>query len=456
MEENLTSFVGIDWAYSKSSRKKFLAVLFDKMTCENNIFNEGQTIKSKFPQWRVNTGKLINYSQKCEKVLNGCDEIKAISQGDGLKNAPCFNVSNDTNSKEKVIIGEYFSCGCFSSVSIVKNACASYTLYSVLGVYEGMALNLIDFKFYSDNSRQVNQNGYLSDILIHWKSFRLSNIKDTNFDILSFIQELLSYEVKDKNSILTKNRLSNKFLEYLGEYYITRYDYRFDFFCKYELQALKFRDVYSGASRILHENLVKDRYSKKIYTGWSAWNRKNHYVYTRYYQKQVEVLDHWLEDLYFDYVNFDGKVWRLEYEFGSDFTVKARGKHFLVDEFVDHSLENMALEYVWLKAPKGWFSAPKSESPSFKDRSLVSQTRSLHMYWSIWKSLLDSGYNPYHYLDFWLTKKGYKVKDLDKLKKEALWKEKELEILNYKFETYKLQKKELYEKIYKNQLWIEL
>ncbi|MBQ4209102.1 hypothetical protein II654_01575 [bacterium] len=60
-------------------------------------------MKSDFVQWRVNTKKLINYSKQCEKVLNGCDEIKAISQGDGLKNAPCFNVSNDTNSKEKLI-----------------------------------------------------------------------------------------------------------------------------------------------------------------------------------------------------------------------------------------------------------------------------------------------------------------------------------------------------------------
>jgi len=433
----------------------FLLFYFDKMPSEN-IFKNGRLIKSEFPQWRVNTWKLISYSQKCDKILNWCDEIKAISQGDGLKNAPCFKVSNDTNSKEKVIPWEYFSCGCFSSVSIVLNNCATFNLFSVFGVYEGMSLNLMDFKFYSDNSRQVNQNGYISDILIHWKAFRLSNIEDTNFDILSFIQELLSYEVKDKNSILTKNKLSNKYLEYLGEYYITRYDYRIDFFCKYELQALKFRDVYSGSSRILHENLVKDRYSKKIYTWWTAWNRKNHYVYTRYYQKQVEILDHWLEDLYFDYVNFDGKVWRLEYEFGSDFTVKARWKHFLVDEFIDKSLENMALEYIGLKAPKGWFSCPKSKAPSFKDRSLVSQTRSLHMYRSIGKSLLDSGYNPYHYLDLWLMKKWQDIKELDKLKKSAIWKDKELEILNYKFENYKKEKKELYEKIYKNQLGIEL
>ena len=53
-------------------------------------------------------------------------------------------------------------------------------------------------------------------------------------------------------------------------------------------------------------------------------------------------------------------------------------------------------------------------------------------------------------------KKGNTIKQLDKLKTQAIWKEKELEILNYKFENYKKEKKERYEKIYKNQLWIEL
>ena len=145
---------------------------------KENVFLIGQSIKSEFPQWRVNTGKLIRYAWKCEKVLNGCDEIKAISQGDGLKNAPCFNVSNDTNSKEKIIPGEYFSCGCFSNVSIVLNSCATFNLFSVIGVYEWIALNLIDFKFYSDNSRQVNQNGYISFIFDNLKAFQCIKISD--------------------------------------------------------------------------------------------------------------------------------------------------------------------------------------------------------------------------------------------------------------------------------------
>lgn len=421
-----------------------------------NVFLEWQSVKSKFPQWRVNTGKLISYSENCDKVLNGCDEIKAISQGDGLKKAPCFNVSNDTNSKDNIIPWEYFSCGCFSSVSVILNSCATYNLYTVVWVYEGEPLNLVDFKFYSDNSRQVNQNGYISDILIHWKAFRVSNIQESNFDILTFLQELLSYNVKDMNEILTKNVLSNRFLQYLWEYYITRYDYRFDFFSKYELKPLKFRDVFSASSNIKNENLVKDKYSKKIYTWWTAWNRKNHYVYTRYYQKQVEVLDHWLEELYFDYTNYNGKVWRLEFEFGSDFTVKARGKHFLVDEFVDNALEKMALEYVWLKAPEWGFSCPKSAKPPFSERSLLSKTRSFHMYWSIWKSMYDCGYNPYHYLDLWLMKKWVSIKKLNELKEQAITSTNELDYLNYTFEKLKVDRKASYDTIYKNQLGVEL
>ena len=418
---------------------------------QNNVFLEWQSIKSQFPQWRVNTNKLIRYAWKCEKVLNGCDEIKAISQWDGLKNCPCFMIANDSNSKSNQIPWEYFSCGCFSSVSIILNSCNSYDLYNVFWVYDWEAIELMDFKFYSDNSRQVNQNWFISDILIHWKAFRISNISDSNFNILSFIKELIVYWLNDSHWIRSRN-----FHDYLSEYYITRYDYRFDFFSNYDLKPLKFRDVYSSGSKI-HENLVKDRFSKKIYTGWTAWNRKNHYVYTRYYQKQVEVLAHWHDDLYFDYVNFNGKVWRLEFEFGSDFTVKARNKkHYLVNEFENHELEDMALEYIWLKAPSGWFYCPKSEKPPFKDRSLLSKTRSLHMYWSIGKSLLDSWYNPYHYLDLWLMKKWINVKDLNKLKKDAISTSGELEQLDFKFEDLKQRKKDMYKNIYNHQLWIEL
>ena len=73
-----------------------------------NPFLECQTKKRDFQWFRVNTNNLKNYSLKCDKVLFGCDEIKAISVWDGLKSAPCFQVPNDTNSKEKMIIEKWY------------------------------------------------------------------------------------------------------------------------------------------------------------------------------------------------------------------------------------------------------------------------------------------------------------------------------------------------------------
>ena len=154
------------------------------------------------------------------------------------------------------------------------------------------------------------------------------------------------------------------------------------------------------------------------------------------------------------YVNYDGKVRRLEFEFGSDFTKKARWKHFLVDEFVEKWLEKMAFEYVWIKTPQWWFSCPKSQKPQFKDRSLVSKTRALSMFWSVWKSLFDSWLNPHFYLDAWLVKKWISIDEISSINKPYTIED--LRLLDFKFEDYKKQKKEMYENIFKNQLWFEL
>lgn len=53
-------------------------------------------------------------------------------------------------------------------------------------------------------------------------------------------------------------------------------------------------------------------------------------------------------------------------------------------------------------------------------------------------------------------KKGVKIKDLTKLKKDAINTSGELQELDFKFENLKQERKDLYKKIYKNQLGIEL
>jgi hypothetical protein len=49
-------------------------------------------------------------------------------------------------------------------------------------------------------------------------------------------------------------------------------------------------------------------------------------------------------------------------------------------------------------------------------------------------------------------KKGVKIDRLNQLKKDAIKTSGELEELDYKFENMKKEKKDMYQKIYKNQL----
>ena len=102
----------------------------------------------------------------------------------------------------------------------------------------------------------------------------------------------------------------------------------------------------------------------------------------------------------------------------------------------------------------GNLAAQIDEKPKFKDRSLVSKTRSLSMFWSIWKALFDSWLNPHFYLDAWLVKKWISIDEISSMNKPYTIED--LKLLDFKFEDYKKQKKEMYENIFKNQLWFEL
>ena len=141
--------------------------------------------------------------------------------------------------------------------------------------------------------------------------------------------------------------------------------------------------------------MVIDRHSKKIYTGWTAWNRKDKYVYVRMYQKQIESLDKWHAELYADYLDYEGQVWRLEFEFLSKFTT-ARFPNWwwysFFDEFYDHKLTKQIFEYLWVSEKNGYFSKPKNkiETPFnrlslHRQQALITQTMNnivkIHRWW---------------------------------------------------------------------------
>ena len=92
-----------------------------------------------------------------------------ISQGDYLSNCPCFQkiVYNGTNSKDVSLDCDKFQNCVFDSISVSLDVFESCLLYKVIGVYENKPYDLVDFRFYTLDSRKAKMNNYLSDILIH-------------------------------------------------------------------------------------------------------------------------------------------------------------------------------------------------------------------------------------------------------------------------------------------------
>lgn len=411
-----------------------------------NLFEECFTSKKS----NIKVKTLQNYAKKCEKITWGCDELKLISKGDYLSNCPCFQkiVYNWTNSKDVLLdVNEFQNC-VFDSITITLDVFQSCLLYKVLWIYEWNTYDLIDFRFYTLDSQKAKVNWYLSDILIHWKARRLQVVSGWKFNIYDFLTDLVCYDVKTKD----------RYLVALEEYYITRFDFRIDFFHKNDIKHLKYEDVYTTNARKWYDNLVIDRKSKKLYTGRTAWNRKDKYVYTRMYQKQIEALDKWHWELYFDYLDYDWKVRRLEFEFLSKFTT-ARKNITLSDEFINHELTKQIFEYMWLSEKNWYFSKPKNkiEIP-FNKLSLHKKKRIITQMKNNSIKLYKGGINPYIIVNQAFTEYegSFDKKLIIQLFEFSINSYETYDVIMQNLYKSKITTKELYDKIYKNQLWIDL
>lgn len=410
-----------------------------------NLFNECFTVKKS----NIKVKTIQKYSNQCDKITWWCDEIKMISKGDYLSNCPCFQkiVYNWTNSKDVSLDLDKFENNIFENITITLDVFNSCLLYKVLGVYEWKTYDLIDFRFYTLESKQAKVNWYLSDILVHWKAWRLQVVSGWKFNIYDFLTEIVCYDVKH----------NDRYLIALEEYYITRFDFRIDFFHKNEIKHLTYNDVYSVNARKWVDNLVIDRHSKKIYTGRTAGNRKDKYVYTRMYQKQVEALDKWHWELYFDYLDYEWKVWRLEFEFLSKFTT-ARKNISLSDEFINHELTKQIFEYLGVSEKNWYFTKPKKKLDiPFKKLDIHRQKRIITQTINNNKRLALGGINPYLLVNQAykeISMANYDRQVLESYFQDSLWGE-SFDYLMERIEKSKITTKELYNRIYENQLWID-
>lgn len=399
----------------------------------------------------VKVKSLQKYALQCDKITWWCDEVKMISQGAYLENCPCFQkiVYNWTNSKDVNLddLSQFTNC-VFDNISITLDVFETCLLYKVIVVYEGKSYDIIDFRFWSLDSKKAKQNGYISDILIHWKARRLQVVSWWKFNILDFLVDLITYDCKQKE----------KYIVALWEYYITRFDFRFDFFHKNELKHLRYDDVYSYNARKDKDNLVIDKKSKKCYTWWCAWNRKDKYVYTRMYQKQIEALDKWHWELYIDYLEYEGKVWRLEFEFGSKFTT-ARKKISFIDEFVNHDLSKQVFEYIWLSEVNWYFSKPKNKiEVPFNKLSAYQKKRYITQLKNLSVRVYRGGINPYTIVNKALLENSpwSDRQYIETLFEDSVWSAETYDKIMEDIEKSKFTTKEIYDRIYKWQLGVDL
>ena len=374
----------------------------------------------------INTKSLQIYSKKCDTVLYRCDWITALSKEDTLRYCPIFDIPNDTNSPDKFLpmedflvsnINESSSNWGFINIQVIEWATITRIsktpdeeIYMINVVYEWNTFPIMRFGFYSENSPKCRQNWYRAKLDIYWKAFRMEDITWGAFSIANFLRCLfLRY---------------CDYYDILGKYYITRYDYKFDFFTPKGENFPSYIDIFRRKRKAIWErkNVWLEIQKKgnpwncpywftnskgELITGWSLWKKKDQYIFTRLYHKQVEIFDNNLWDLYRDYLDYKGEIWRLEFEFGSRFC-GARGNVFLFDELNNWRLSRIVFEYLWI-IPKNWYFSKKYQLHiPFEKKSALQKKRMYSMYLNTTKQYKENSINPFAIVSLWLTESEIK------------------------------------------------
>lgn len=372
----------------------------------------------------ISARTLQEYAKKCSTVIDKVDYMSLISPSDEIQRLPIFRVSNTTNSSEKMIdlynwapnhwqpvvklIDEndknhtwYIDLSHqFWNFTLVKTIATNwYTKYLLTVIYENETIPLFDFYFYNENSREANQNGFRSKIEIKWKPFQLQFITWWAFDIKTILFVFLSQWYAGNDDDIR---------HILENFYITRLDYCFDFFAEKGSRGLTPSDIFNRKRK--HKSTYRvfnDSYAETFsfwvknidgsyYTWWQYWNRKDSYVFSRFYHKQIDIKETGADMLYYEWLKYQWEVWRLEFQFGTRFCNNKDnlGKIYFYDEFEKNILTNRVYEYVWLANQSGCYS-PKyvQQQIPFDSLSKSHQMRKLNTFKNLAKTLSDAWHN---------------------------------------------------------------
>ncbi len=406
----------------------------------------------------INTKSLYDFSLLCDDIKWGCDWMTFVSmESNSLRVlCPCFNrIVNNTNSNQLVIPWDDLNDCCFESVSVVRNTPnPNQDYFDVFCVYEWETYHILQFWFYKD--AKEGSNKILSDFKIYWQCRRLQSICNNKFLIFWFVPSLLSWwliDKKEKENLvrsITENderdieKGFQKLLvpdinwevpelavvEAFSTYYLTRYDFRIDFFHpdrnlvnipKYkDIRITKRKHWDTPFENYQPSNDVPKWYLNHDYTWYTVWKRSNKYAYLRFYHKQVDIFRTWEKTLYYDYIQYSGSVWRLEFEFGSRFTTAWRKYDFF--QCMMWEFQKKVFEYLWINEKTSQFSRfYELWGVPFNEKSMFQKQITIWQYASIWDKFNKAWINPFAALAASLQKKKwYSIEQIDKMLLEIL------------------------------------
>lgn len=399
-------------------------------------FND-MPVTNPFEEIKQKRGNLIqtkNLKKLCNEskhFLHWVDYLRGVCSDKEtarlLRNLPIFWLINDTNSSEIVIDGynptykdsKWWNRSLsFGKITVLKSKNSENREKYIISVsYEDLVVPVIEINFYYwDNNSKIILNWIYCMIEFKWKPFRLESLTAWGFNPLDFLCWVLLSDLsesKDKPWFqfnLLQDTMDWFVSKCLSKFKLTRIDYRFDFFLPKWHFGLKDNEIFKNLratncnynSSLYEARLnncpywVKTRYWRN-YTWWKNYN-KSKYMQTRFYQKQVDTrLKGWSE-LYPEYMNFDGEVWRLEFQFESKFCnarTRPEKRYNFFDEFKDKKLTNQVFEFVGVNEKKGsFFQRYEPVTLDLSKQPYSYQKRFLTRYINDTKKLLNNWINP--------------------------------------------------------------